>query len=209
MESRPDDTYSAQLPRWNDRLGLFHITANQFVGKSFAMKNCLSKNALSEPDRKSNEQEIEVDSRVPLLNKSMVPKFKLTFAITVALTIRNVENEFFLRLKFDTASLGSTSMNFGINKITSVNQMWRNSWTHWITLQQRHLLEKIYWQRQPNHFWNSFNWKLHLCNHLFTRLSICIVTNRRFCPTLKSVVLSHYQNRRFCTVFKIGCFVPL
>ena len=31
--------------------------------------------------------------------------------------------------------------------------------------------------------------------------------NRRFCPILKSAVLSHYQNWRFCPVFKIGCFV--
>ena len=32
--------------------------------------------------------------------------------------------------------------------------------------------------------------------------------NRRLRPTLKSAVLSHYQNRRFYLIIKIGGFVP-
>ena len=31
--------------------------------------------------------------------------------------------------------------------------------------------------------------------------------NRPFCPTLKSAVLSHFRNRRFCPIFEIGGFV--
>ena len=38
--------------------------------------------------------------------------------------------------------------------------------------------------------------------------AVCfLLQNRRFCPTLKSAVLSHFRNRRFCLIFKIGGFV--
>ena len=39
-------------------------------------------------------------------------------------------------------------------------------------------------------------------------MEVCyLLQNRWFCPTSKSAVLSHFRNRRFCPIFKIGCFV--